>query len=128
MIVGGINITKQAEFDRLAGELAAEDPQWYEVDEAHDLLVWTDALCAVKAGDFEAWHTVSLDPKEWHRTHPDAQDDIVPREQVAGILNKAIAERRPYKAEAFSTDCNAKLQRLLELAGDPMTKRTIRFE
>lgn len=128
MIVGDNNITKQAEFDRLAGELAAEDPQWYEVDEAHDLSVWTDALCAVKAGDFEAWHTVSLDPKEWHRTHPDAQDDIVPREQVAGILNKAIAERRPYKAEAFSTDCNAKLQRLLELAGDPMTKRTIRFE
>lgn len=128
MIVGGINITKQAEFDRLAGELAAEDPQWYEVDEAHDLLVWTDALCAVKADDFEAWHTVSLSPKAWHQTLPHVQDDIVPREQVAGILNKAIAERRPYRAEAFSADCNVKLQRMLELAGDPMTKRTIRFE
>ena len=70
MIVGGINITKQAEFDRLAGELAAEDPQWYEVDEAHDLLVWTDALCAVKAGDFEAWHTVSLSPRRGTRLSP----------------------------------------------------------
>ena len=128
MIVGDNNITKQAEFDRLAGELAAEDPQWYRVGEAHDLSVWTDALCIVKTDDFEAWHTVSLSPKAWHQTLPHVQDDIVPREQVAGILNKAIAERRPYKAEAFSTDCNAKLQRLLELAGDPMTKRTIRFE
>lgn len=130
MIVGDINITKQAEFDRLARELAAEDeePRWYTVDEAHDLVVWTDALCGVKAGDFEAWHTVSLGPKAWHRTDTDAQDDIVLREEVAGTLNKAIAERRPYKAEAFSADCNAKLQRLLELAGDPMTKRTVRFE
>lgn len=128
MIVGGINITKQAEFDRLAGELTAEDPLWYGVDEAHGLSVWTDALCAVKADGFEAWHTVSLGPKEWHRTHPDAQDDIVLRKEVAGILNRAIAERRPYRAKAFSTDGNAKLQRLLELAGDPMTKRTVRFE
>lgn len=128
MIVGDNNITKQAEFDRLAGELAAEDPQWYRVGEARDLSVWTDALCAVKTDDFEAWHTVSLSPKAWHQTLPHVQDDIVPREQVAGILNKAIAERRPYKAEVLSTDCNAKLQRLLELAGDPMTKRTVRFE
>ncbi|KLN81663.1 hypothetical protein [Bifidobacterium bifidum] len=128
MIVGDNNITKQAEFDRLAGELAAEDPQWYRVGEAHDLSVWTDALCIVKTDDFEAWHTVSLSPKAWHQTLPHVQDDIVPREQVAGILNKAIAERRPYKAEVLSTDCNAKLQRLLELAGDPMTKRTVRFE
>ena len=82
----------------------------------------------MKAGDFEAWHTVSLVPKEWHRTHPDAQDDIVLREEVAGILNRAIAERRPYRADVLGTDCNAKLQRLLELAGDPMTKRTVRFE
>lgn len=124
MIVGGINITKQAEFDRLA----AEDPRWYEVGEAHDLSVWTDALCIVKAGDFEAWHTVSLGPKAWHQTLPHVQDDIVLREEVAGILNKAIKERRPYRAEAFSVDCNAKLQRLLELASDPMTKRTVRFE
>lgn len=128
MIVGGINITKRAEFDRLAGELAAEDPLWYSVDEAHDLSVWTDALCIVKADGFEAWHTVSLGPKSWHQTLPHVQDDIVLREEVAGILNKAIKERRPYSAEVLSTDCNAKLQRLLELAGDPMTKRTVRFE
>lgn len=130
MIVGDINITKQAEFDRLAKELAAEDeePRWYTVDEAHNLLVWTDALCDVKVGDFEAWHTVGLGPKAWHRTDTDAQDDIVLREEVAGALNKAIAERRPYKVEVLDTKTNAKLQRLLELAGDPMTKRTVRFE
>lgn len=128
MIVGGINITKRAEFDRLAGELAAEDPLWYSMDEAHDLSVWTDALCIVKADGFEAWHTVSLGPKSCHQTIPHVQDDIVLREEVAGILNKAIKERRPYSAEVLRTDCNAKLQRLLELAGDPMTKRTVRFE
>ena len=128
MIVGGINITKQAEFDRLSKALAAEDPLWYGVDEARNLSVWTDALCIVEVGDFEAWHTVSLGPKSWHQTLPHVQDDIVLRKEVAGILNKAIAERRPYKAEVLSTDCNAKLQRLLELAGDPMTKRTVRFK